>query len=173
MNPVIELERLVYFFKNKEDRDENKLFLVQEKKEGKVCWIPLTKGWDYQLWYHIGERGGLAEAEELFLHENGEAKKVTIEEYVKSCRETLNKAIPAETIFNRFDIQVTASRKKDLKRDYIIQTIEKEYGLEKVKEDEERIYYEKTITTSEELEKITINWIDKEHEVYMSITEKQ
>lgn len=173
MNQVVELNKLVYFFKDKENRHENKLLLVQEKENNQVSWRPLSKGWEYQLWYQFGERGGLAEANEILLHDNGEDKAVTIEEYVKSCRDTLDKAISADTIFERFTVKAIASRKKEIKNKYVVETLEKDYELKKIEEDEERIYYEKQIETVEQLEKIAVHWVEKEHEVQMVFTEKK
>jgi hypothetical protein len=173
MTQTLEMERIIYDFSDDtNDRHEDKLFLAKERKEDVSTWTPIAKGWDYQLWYGIGERGGLAEAEELSVVKDGKEQTVSIEEYIKLCRESLANTLPAEDIFKRFNVHVFGLRKKEMESAYIIKSIEQEYKLEKVNEDAEHIYYEKSITTAEYLLKIPLHWESKEHNIRTVFTEK-
>ena len=82
MKAVYELDRVIYDFDEETNRSEDKLLLVKEEVNNGIQWKPLVKGWEYSLWYDIGERGGLAEAEELLIQVDGNIQAIKIEDYV-------------------------------------------------------------------------------------------
>ena len=171
MKPTIELEQVCYYSMNKENRDEDKLLLVKEQSDEGVKWIPLAKGWEYQLWHSIGERGGMAEAEEILLLQEGKVQNCTIEEYVRRFRRTLENSVSAANIFERFTIKVNAWRDIEGCDEFYIKKLEKDYKLPVFKEENSRIFYEKDITSLEELKELPIRWEDKKYGLQMEFIE--
>ncbi|WCK57522.1 hypothetical protein PP175_26010 (plasmid) [Aneurinibacillus sp. Ricciae_BoGa-3] len=147
--------------------------MVKEKEANNtIGWKAVRKGWEYNIWQEVGNRGGLCEAQEILLLENEGEKKAPIEAYVQLYRELMEKQVPIANVFDRFAIKVKASRKKEGVKDYILERFD-EYEMEQVGEDEETIYFEKDITTAEQLEKITIGWKEDTFSFEMFFTEKE
>ena len=104
--------------------------------------------------------------------ENGETISLTIEEYVKRTRESLTNTLSVKHIFEDFVIKVTGWRKKDINSNYVIRELEERLRLTIVKEDEEKIYYEDTITRVEDLEKMPFSCDENTHSLVAAFIEK-
>lgn len=173
MKSVIELNQICYYFKEKEYPNEDKLLFIKEQSDGETRWI-IKKGWEYSLWYTIGERAGMAEAEEILMWDNGEARYISIEEYVRFYRQVIQNAISAYHLFDQFSVKLKGWRDKENCADYMIKKIEKDYRLPPIKEEDGRIYYEKDITTIEDLMMLPFeSGYKQEFQIYMEFTEKE
>lgn len=173
MNHSVELERIVFGFgEDLKDRQEDKLLLIKENTGDEVRWRPLAKGWEYNLWYCIGERGGLAEAEEISIVEDGKEKNITIEEYVALYQNALENVIPVRKAMEQFSIQLHASRTKECSDKYAIKVLEEKYKMTRTHEDNERYYYKKDIDSIEDLANVGIDYDGKEHSLRLLFEEK-
>ena len=173
MNQVIELERMVFSFaEDMEDRHEDKLMIVKEQEGDNVQWRPLAKGWEYNLWYSIGERGGLAEAEEIVVLEEGEVKAVKIEDYISIYQQALKNTMPISKALELFTITLNASRKKECSDNYVVSMLEEKYQMTKTHEDSEQYYYTKSIESVDDLANVGIDYSGKEHELKLVFESK-
>lgn len=150
---ILELERRIFSYIN--NQDKYFILIVKELVNGEEKWRVLSKGAEYNHWYVIGERGGLAEAEELFVLKDGKAMPLRIEDYVALYRSEIINAVPIEEAFNSFVIQVSAMRKIDCD-DYIVKEIEETYAIDEVRKGVEHVYYSKEIKSIDELIKINM-----------------
>ncbi|MBP1931762.1 hypothetical protein [Ammoniphilus resinae] len=146
--PIIEHNRRIYAFDKNQYGSQDLLLLVQQGVEGHPDpnWTPLSLGWEYQLWSIIGERGGLAEAQELQLL-NGE---LTIEEYVQLYREELKNIHPIQEIFDAFELLIRFSLNEKETCEYSLQkyqTLIKENDFVLV--DADQRIYEKVLMSGE------------------------
>lgn len=160
MEKILELDRIIYKFG--EDR-EDKLLMIQELINGVAVWKPISKCWEYSLWYGIGERGGLAEAGELLILEDNKEKKIKIEDYISIYRKEIDtNQLPIEEIFKKFKIKAIAWKSKsldDYDQKYMSKQFRDDYELTQVKEDDFKIYYEGVVTSEEVLSKIPLEYI--------------
>lgn len=154
MAKIVELESIIYQFPNEENYSEkDNLLLINESIDGKEKWREASRGWEYQNWYVICKRGGMAEAQEIVLLYNNKEKTLTIEEYVERYRKLIAERKPIEELFDRFTVKAKAWRNKEILNSeyyskYIpkkYEKLEKEYQMVKVDETEEALYYEMDI----------------------------
>lgn len=86
--------------------DEKSILTLVETQKG---WEMLARGWQYNHWYSIGERGGLAEAGEIKL--DGRFK-TTIEQYIEVYRQLFDNIEDLQYLFNNFDVTATITLNK-------------------------------------------------------------
>lgn len=146
----VEIKREIYAFEVGNNCD-NKFLIIEEELDGELQ-LQVYKGWDYRMWPDIGERGAMCEVGELLVRENGQDKKISIEDYIKIYRKAFEKEKPIERIFDNYKINSVVKRDKkyDEENRFYIRDFDK-YNLEVVKEEDGVIYYKKEITTVEEL----------------------
>lgn len=173
MTQIVELERIIYGLgKGEYSSEESLILLVKEQEGDAVRWKPVAKGWEYNLWHSIGERGGLAEAEELLVVQGGQAETMKIEDYVALYQKELNQAVPSDKALERFNIELKASLKKSCDDKYVKKIIHQDYNMELTHEDGEFFYYKKTIETVGDFFNVGIDYDGKEHTLRLMFTER-
>ncbi len=152
MKKIYETNRQLYYFK---ERWSIKILLlteeiINEKKQWKITKIDPEDN----LWGTICQRGGLAEAKELVLIEDGKEKEITIEEYISLYRKEFENLMPIRIFFERFSLKIKLDIFKGLTEDdykYIDDILLNEYNLYykllKVNETEIKKSYVKDIST--------------------------
>jgi hypothetical protein len=175
--PNYELDSVVYKCVDPEMSEDDLILLVKEQIGDKIQWVALAKGWEYSLWYRIGERGGMAEAGELSLIDYPGDKSNTIEKYIAMYRTKIANSLPVEQIFERFEVNVVAWHLKKMVDHYYKEQIPKDfevYGLSLVQEDADKRYFHKAISNPSDFNKIPINRSDLEegYSLEMVFTEK-
>lgn len=165
---ILELERRIFSYIN--NQDKHFILIVKELVNGEEKWRVLSKGAEYSHWYEIGERGGLAEAEELLVLKDGKAMSIKIEDYVALYRSEIKNAVPIEEAFNSFVIHVSAMRKIDCD-DYIVKKIEETYAMDEVTKGVEHVYYFKEIKSIDELIKVNMDDYN-DYTIKLEIVEK-
>lgn len=149
----VEIKREIYAFEVGNNCD-NKFLIIEEELDGKLQ-LQVYKSWDYGMWPYLGERGAMCEVGELLVRENGQDKKISIEDYIKIYRKAFEKEKPIERIFDNYKINLVAKRDKkyDEENRFYIRDFDK-YNLEVVKEEDGVISYKKEITTVDDLKSI-------------------
>lgn len=178
MGRILELESIVYELPKHESYSENdKMLLIKDTVGNEPKWYLASRGWEYSLWYTICKRGGLAEAQELTVLINNKETVMSIEEYVKRYRKLIAAAKPSNEIFDKFNVAAKAWHNKSIQHDYYKEKIPnkymKEHKMDIVKETENAIYYEKLITSEEELYNIYQDEVHDEFELVLEFTEKE
>ena len=87
--------------------DKNLLWLVCDGPRHNPLlakWKFQRFGWEYQLWYDIGERGGLIEAKELTFTPGGND---TFEKYIAYYRLLITNSLSIEELFKEFSVTCT------------------------------------------------------------------
>ena len=114
MSYSIEYAREVYKEPAEKGGDANYLLLIKQGDNN--CydasglrarhWNFVDWGWEYSLWYHIGERGGACEGGSL-QRANGwkDTKWIKIEDYIALYRKAIRLARPLDEVFDSFDIR--------------------------------------------------------------------
>ncbi|MED4404096.1 hypothetical protein [Metabacillus fastidiosus] len=103
---IIEKNRKVYQLSD--NANEKNLLLLIETFSG---WETVAKGWAYNHWGKIGERGGLAEAGELRF----EGKlKTSIETYIETYRMLFKTISSIRELFEDFQVKASIYMKEDL-----------------------------------------------------------
>lgn len=174
MKQSIEMERIIYALGKQEHSTEENLFLLVKEQEGEVIqWKPIAKGWEYSLWHSIGERGGLAEAEELLVMQEDKVATMKIEDYVALYQKELTRPTPAEQALERFSIELRATMKKSCENKYAKKAIHEDYNMELTDEDEGSYYYKKTVETVADFSNVAFDYDGVEHSFSLLFLEKQ
>lgn len=135
MSYEIEYNREVYFVDGKDGWEKDYFLLIKQGSNNcyeadsgmrERSWDLRANGWEYQLWYEIGSRGGGVEGGGLQRAVGWtETKRWTIEEYIALYRKAIKNAKPLTEMFKKFEIEYRISARD---------TIKDEYGDKKIKE---------------------------------------
>lgn len=150
-NNRVEINKNIYSFQPGEKCCDK--FLVIEEEIDQKNQLQVFKGWNYNIWPSIGERGAMCEVGELLIRTSDDDIKFSIEEYVKIYRDAFKNEKPIEKIFEDYNIKAIARRSTiyDTENNYYIKKYITEGKMHETTKRDVLIFYEKTISTIEEL----------------------
>jgi hypothetical protein len=148
MGHVIEKDRAVFEFREREGSEADLLLLVKESVlEGGAgfsadTWQCLGLSWEYALWPEIGERAGLCEVGRLSVNQDLTGETPTnMEEYITLYREAIKCARSAGDFFARFNVSAVI----DSHGDGLDGVTDDKYGresLEKFLDEHKAVFHE-------------------------------